>query len=266
MKYFFPQKRLSQDAQHIIEYIVLITIAAIAVIIIGPYVVRSWNASVKSWDDSVVDTFNDPLLDTNELVPVLDCPSAIACPTAQLDIGSGLIGKYDRACPGEVRNPGCPSLYEGNPERKCQLGPTGSDWVKTDKYDDCTPIGCAYTCGLNIGAGLTGCFGPANHGETDTISECGVGYVGSPTYTCNFGSWVNLQNPCVVTCGNGTCEPTEGENCVTCPGDCPCPPGAICFSNGTCGCPPGTIYVPPSCPAGTCDNTGCPPGTCWDGN
>ncbi len=268
MNFGFPPKSLSEDAQHVIEYVVLITIAAIAVIIIGPYVVRSWNASVKSWDDSVVDTFNDPLLETNELVPVLDCPSTIACPTSQLNIGSGLMATYNRGCPGQLRNPGCPSVYEGNPERRCKLGPTGSKWVKTDKYEDCTPKGCAYTCGLDIGAGLKGCFGPANHGETSTIDECGIGYEGKPTYTCSFGSWINLQNACVKTCGNGICQSSEGENCRTCPHDCGCPATMVCLLDGTCGCPAGTIYVPPSssCPVGTCDNTGCPAGTCWNGS
>jgi hypothetical protein len=32
------------------------------IIIGGPYVIRSWNAQVKGWEDSVVDSMNDPLL------------------------------------------------------------------------------------------------------------------------------------------------------------------------------------------------------------
>lgn len=37
----------------------------------------------------------------------------------------------------------------------------------------------------------------------------------------------------IVGCGNLYCEPFLGESCGTCPGDCPCPPGQICH-NGIC--------------------------------
>lgn len=37
----------------------------------------------------------------------------------------------------------------------------------------------------------------------------------------------------IVGCGNLICESFLGESCGTCPGDCPCPPGQICH-NGIC--------------------------------
>jgi hypothetical protein len=34
-----------------------------AIIIMGPYIIRSWNAQIKGWGDSVTDSFQEPLSD-----------------------------------------------------------------------------------------------------------------------------------------------------------------------------------------------------------
>lgn len=53
--------KLSQKAQHTLEYMVLLTLIMAGIIIGGPYVIRSWNAQMKGWEDSVVDSMTDPL-------------------------------------------------------------------------------------------------------------------------------------------------------------------------------------------------------------
>lgn len=45
-------------------------------------------------------------------------------------------------------------------------------------------------------------------------------------------------------CGNGACDIPQGENCASCPADCACPQGRICFE-GVC----------QSCGNGTCDTS-----------
>ena len=51
------------NAQHTIEYVILLTLIMAGIIIAGPYVIRSWNANLKGWDDSVRDSLQDQLLE-----------------------------------------------------------------------------------------------------------------------------------------------------------------------------------------------------------
>lgn len=57
------KRRLNQQAQHLIEYSVIIILVLAGIIISGPYVIRSWNARVKSWEDGVTESLQDPLLE-----------------------------------------------------------------------------------------------------------------------------------------------------------------------------------------------------------
>ena len=58
----FPSKLSQRQAQHTLEYSILILMIMVGIIITGPYVMRSWNARVKGWEDSVYDSMQDPLL------------------------------------------------------------------------------------------------------------------------------------------------------------------------------------------------------------
>lgn len=58
-----------KNAQNSLEYLILLTLIMAGIIIGGPYVIRSWNAQMKGWEDSVVDSMTDPLLESNELAP-----------------------------------------------------------------------------------------------------------------------------------------------------------------------------------------------------
>lgn len=62
MNRFF--KRIKRrNGQHALEYMILLTIIMAGIIIAGPYVMRSWNAQVKGWEDSVQDSLEDPAMD-----------------------------------------------------------------------------------------------------------------------------------------------------------------------------------------------------------
>ncbi|MDP8211754.1 MAG: hypothetical protein P9X22_00500 [Candidatus Zapsychrus exili] len=39
----------------------------------GPYVIRSWNANMKGWEDSVKDSFNDPLMESETIPDIPGC-------------------------------------------------------------------------------------------------------------------------------------------------------------------------------------------------
>ncbi len=58
----FLLKKFNQKAQHTIEYAVVLVLVMVGIIIMGPYVIRSWNAQMKGWEDSVTDSLNDPAL------------------------------------------------------------------------------------------------------------------------------------------------------------------------------------------------------------
>ena len=67
-------KLSSQNAQHTLEYMILLTLIMAGIIIGGPYVIRSWNAQMKGWEDSVVDSMTDPLTGAPpNIVPITGC-------------------------------------------------------------------------------------------------------------------------------------------------------------------------------------------------
>jgi len=76
------------DSQHTIEYAILLTLIMAGIIISGPYVIRSWNANLKGWEDSVQDSLQDPLVGTTP-PPISGCD-----PQSWVDQGCN-IGIFD---------------------------------------------------------------------------------------------------------------------------------------------------------------------------
>ena len=81
-----PTKFSRQNGQHALEYIILITLIMAGIIGGGPYVIRSWNAQMKGWEDSVRDSMTDPLQESSAVIP-----SITGCdPNSWVDQGCGL--------------------------------------------------------------------------------------------------------------------------------------------------------------------------------
>ena len=90
----------TQRAQNLSEYSLLLALIMGSIIIAGPYVIRSVNANLKGWDDSIQDSVNDPLIQAPPdvvTIPGCDCsgwtaaqcgpvttPSGFSCPVFQL--------------------------------------------------------------------------------------------------------------------------------------------------------------------------------------
>ncbi len=55
--------RWTQAGQHTLEYTLIMILVIAGIILGGPYVIRSWNAQMKGWEDSVMDSFTDPLVE-----------------------------------------------------------------------------------------------------------------------------------------------------------------------------------------------------------
>src|SRR5262245_20910205 len=51
----------NRSGQHSIEYAVVLILVMAAIIIAGRYIIRSWNANMKSWEDSAIDSMLDPM-------------------------------------------------------------------------------------------------------------------------------------------------------------------------------------------------------------
>jgi hypothetical protein len=119
----------NKRAQTFIEYATLLMIIMAGVIIMGPYVMRSWNAHVKGWEDSVKDSVEDPLEQTNDKPDYLPaCVCEWKVPDICTDPTKPCCGKY-----------GC-GVFE-----------------ETLRAEICTPLGCKQDAGKECRANSACC-------------------------------------------------------------------------------------------------------------
>ncbi len=71
-----------------VEYTTILALVAAGIMLGGPFVIRSWNANLKSIEDSVTDSFNDPLLE--DLDPNIPLPGC-TCGLPEVEIGCGVV-------------------------------------------------------------------------------------------------------------------------------------------------------------------------------
>ena len=102
-------------------------------------------------------------------------------------------------------------------------------------------------CGAGLRCTIDNCCPPPYDAGSCTL-VCEEGCVNGGT--CDTGYEVCGADPC----GNGACEPGIGENCTTCPVDCPCADGEACVDGAciqVCGngvCEPGIGENCATCP------------------
>ena len=116
-------------------------------------------------------------------------------------------------------------------------GSTGEDIVTLDLGKACFGDGC----GEPFYCGDGDCSGDETPAGCCADCGCGMGF------QC-------VENTCQVApaCGDGDCQPGQGENCQNC-ADCPCAEGETCSTGGVC--------CAPDCTTKTCGPDGCG-GTC----
>lgn len=199
--------RRSEFAQSIIEYCLVATLVAAGIILMGPYVIRAVNAHLRSWEDSVYDSVNDPLLQTANVdfpPPICDCSK-----------------KVKGACNGSGTSTTCDPITK----------------VCTSTAVTCTDIQMFYTQVCTI----INC-GPTT-AECKPDPSCCTNWV--PTGACGVGcppTERQNQRTCGVTGDEFSCQPDV--SCLVCdpgppPQNRPCDPGTgcagveICNSTGT---------------------------------
>jgi len=282
---FFKRIKNSQ-AQHAIEYTILMILIMAGIIIAGPYVVRSWNANLKGWEDSASDSLQDPFLNASSggIPPYGTCDH----PGTWTDVGCGL-GTFD-PCTGLTFSCGPQELLQEWPfdPSGCQctsrppLPPAPiTEYLNCDINDAnhcCTAWSpfppTAADCGANASPPCPDTLYRRNHTcdtgyvETECVFDpicvfsCLVPpnpTVGPPNYApaiCpsdNLGLISSIPYTLVL---NGMCTP--GTKC-----EWECALGRFLFGSGPgayCG-PCTTIgFSTNGCPAGQINTTGCFPG------
>src|SRR3989338_373736 len=90
--------RRNKSGQNIIEYSLLLILVMAGVYVMGPYVIRAWNAQVKGWEDSIEDSHSDQLLPpgaTPTLNPPCDCLLINPCGLTTPCCGQGTCQSFE---------------------------------------------------------------------------------------------------------------------------------------------------------------------------
>ncbi|MBF0484628.1 MAG: hypothetical protein HQL25_08010 [Candidatus Omnitrophica bacterium] len=211
---------LSNQGQGLSEYVMVALLVMAAIIIMGPYIVRSWNAQQKGWDDSVKDSFNDPFakgngIDDND--PCAKCVTAYPCPNPPCC-------GFNSSCAAteQTQQLYCPPVAEG--EDAC---------TRKDEITCTANLNC---CTDPIPVDPTKC-GPPECPEGGTMSSYKCGNDDTTRYKCAYnekcvalcptGIWGDWQsNPAWPTCNSTNyrfrireCNDNFGALCL----DCICP-------------------------------------------
>ncbi len=196
--------------QTLIEYAVLLMIVMAGMIIMGPYVIRSWHAHVKGYEDSVRDSINDPIDQTSEnprAIPRCDCeyiqPDVCKNPTAP--------------CCGDVYGSGCAKTEETKMTWVCtpsNIGciPPSSPPPLCVNNDKCCPYKCndpnGNCCGQ--GTGPNGCNG--NMADMYLVRTCDSGPVSPLDDRC-------IKDFCTKGCLGVTPDLSDPHYKTICDGD-----------------------------------------------
>jgi len=218
------QKLKRRQGQHTIEYAILLILIMAGIIIAGPYVVRSWNANLKGWEDSVEDTLQDPLLEA----PPGTIGMETCTPNVWVNQGCGL-GHLTPTCLGSLN---CtPTEQFGTRSWDplgCECTPVGDPPISLVLADiaRCVVDGCCCTDAVlyaapgNCGANVTWRIGepnPANDEPACNLNPNGfdsqkiVG--GAQDGTCPDGmveAWME--------CGDDVANGIRRYGCVNDPG------------------------------------------------
>jgi len=189
-------RRSGKEGQHTIEYAILMILIMAGIITMGRYVIRSWNANLKGLEDSVIDSFEDPLLEAP--IPPASGGSCTVSGWTQQGCGLGIVdycsgdsvscAETELASIRSFDPPGC----------QCNVSYSGSTNTIQCSSDPCcceTPIPTGL-CGNDMN--LTGPAIPACSGITisplNPDGTCPDDYMG---YSTRCGSDGSLRYGCL---------------------------------------------------------------------
>ncbi len=132
-----------------------------------------------------------------------------------------------------------------NPDNACEVCDTKYSDKEWKVLKDRTSVGGTAICYKGkVCDPAQNCQGKdcGDNGCGGTCGKCGT------HYQCEQGKCVYQ-----AYCGDGTCDAAKNENCESCPDDCNCGDGQVCYQQACC---------TPSCQGKECGADGCG-GTCW---
>jgi len=252
------QKLSGKKGQHSIEFAVVMIVVMAGIIIMGRYVIRSWNANMQSWEDTAIDSLMDPMLPA----PTIDLGP---CRCTMQPVGCGPLG----GCPSDqffhrcecsplgcgLGNPlaGCGSVPESSGVCVCDVNCCTLPTVISCGPPNCPPrkAWASYVCGCGA-AQFTCIDDPICLYECVPPIDIPLNSQQCPGYGFNLPADTNnvLRTACSGAT-SGHCELT----CI--------PPYFPIAGNTACGlCPPGTV-LQGNCPSGSCETPAfCATGQC----
>lgn len=150
MRFFKKLKKLA--GYHITEYSLLLVTVMGAIIIMGPYVIRAWNAQMKSLDDGVSDSLDDPLF---QIPDNTSLPGCTCGPWEDIACGANTCSATQMYRTRVCLPLGCTALFEvPDPEATGTEQCNGIDCCRTSECCCTNPVSTGY-CGAQNGT-LTG--------------------------------------------------------------------------------------------------------------
>jgi len=179
----------SSQGQNLIELSVLTVLVLIGILVMGPYVIRSWNARLALQDGALRDTYRDSLDWTDVNIEIPDCACEWKLPDFcdPLCCGLGDCTEFEQSYFWECTPVGCDTIDD--------------PWQCEDNENCCSPwvpIGC----GVNANDIICG---PPFGGCGDTGGPHNPCHIGTPTYGeqgyqrfCGNANPENAEFKCVV--------------------------------------------------------------------
>ncbi len=203
----YPINRKNNSGQNVLEYMIIMALVMAGIIIGGPYVIRSWNAHLKGWEDSVKISQEDPLLEA----PVSNAINPPNCVYSLLDLGCS--GTSWVQVEHYIGGSNCPADYRiPTPSINCCV-----DAFISFHIENCgCPAGATANCGCS--AGKTSCPLPPDPG-----SGCG-GIINDPKSMANDPIHCSSNEACIrQICGeDSTNPPLEQKHKYSCVADARC--------------------------------------------
>jgi len=200
-------KRHGKEGQHTIEYAVLMILIMAGIITMGRYVIRSWNANLKGWEDSAIDSMEDPLIEVSP-------PPLPACTSGDwIELGCGI--GFVNVCTGNLTS--CPQTSitsrQSYAPPGCQCPQSDAAAIECVANDCCceTPVatGCGTTPGDSSPPACTSTgLSPPNPG-----GGCPPGFMGY-SVLCGSGTYYGCKPDasCLIKCLTDTLPVGSGQS------------------------------------------------------
>jgi hypothetical protein len=167
----FPRRLNRPNAQSTLEYAIIAALVAAGIIIGGPFVKRSWNATMRMFDDSTQDSFNDPFENADPVGGEITCECDAVEGGAPDTCGHGNCGTFEYRTARDCFPIGCEDAQETCTESYLCC----SAWVE----DGCASnVTRAKPCAVGKMAYWRQCGGDVTESKCESDETCNIECLG----------------------------------------------------------------------------------------